>query len=223
MAQDEEAAGDAAAAWAGWLQPYAALELLDHLHRRDAIVAVFNRLRNGYIQSIARRYKNPRKSGEYSPVDPKFWTNAANGITVSPLWSTGDITIPYRQTTAAYGTQTVELELFGVRLDPAGVRELLPSRPAPTARRPEPTPARIRDPEKVDSALPEPRGPEVSRAHLRAWYEVYRQAYPGTQDTEEMAMKSATGMFPGKTVVRKRIRELRGAQKVGRKPRDKDA
>jgi len=53
---------------------------------------------------------------------------------------------------------------------------------------------------------------------LKAWYEVYKQAYGGTsKDTENMAEQSVAGMFPDKSVSRERIRELRGSQKRGRK------
>jgi len=65
----------------------------------------------------------------------------------------------------------------------------------------------------------ESRSP-VSDAALKAWYEAYKLAYSGNSDTEASAIKSASGCFPDKAVSRQKIRDLRGEQKRGRKPRD---
>jgi hypothetical protein len=58
---------------------------------------------------------------------------------------------------------------------------------------------------------------------LKAWFEVYQQAYADTAaDTEDMALKSAKGMFPDKHITRAKIRELRGQRPMGRPKRHKD-
>jgi hypothetical protein len=102
-----------------------------------------------------------------------------------------------------------------VRFDPDGVHDIIKNLTPPPALPPteEATPAT--EPEE-----PPEKGPPVSPELLKAWFEVYRRAYIGAADTEANAVASARGMFPGKSVSRERVRELRGAQKRGRKATD---
>jgi hypothetical protein len=93
-----------------------------------------------------------------------------------------------------------------VRFEPQGVHAIL--RGVSKATKPDATPA-------ADDE-PEPKGPPVSPEALKAWFDLYRRIYTGTADTEAMALKSAQGMFPGKSVSRDKIRALRGERPIGR-------
>jgi hypothetical protein len=118
------------------------------------------------------------------------------------FWATGDLVYTHR-----FGIyEEVTFRHFDVRFEPESVYAIINRTPGePVAPDPE-------DSEIIAKGVP------VSRTHLEAWYELYRQAYRGADDTEDTALKSAKGMFPGKAVSREKIRELRGPQKRGRKP-----
>jgi hypothetical protein len=77
----------------------------------------------------------------------------------------------------------------------------------------------LNDPVKSASTATAPRsdGPPVSKAALEEWWVVFSKHNPAA--TEPQAQASAEAMFPGKTVTRVKIRELRGEQKRGPKPR----
>jgi hypothetical protein len=126
------------------------------------------------------------------------------------FWTSGDLT--YR----ARDSSTYEMAFFrhfDVRFDPEAVRAIA----APAAKaKAETQAATARDVPAEEIQ----KGPPVSDAHLRAWFDVFRQAYTGAADTEANALASARGMFPGKSVSRDKVRELRGEQKRGRKAGD---
>jgi hypothetical protein len=122
----------------------------------------------------------------------------------SSFWTTGDLVYTYRRDIY----DEVTFRHFDVRFEPEGVNAIIGSAAPDIA----PTP------DLPEANEPTERGPPVSEAHLQAWYEVYRQVYQGAADTEDTAVRSARGMFPGKSVSRDKIRKLRGAQKRGRKP-----
>jgi hypothetical protein len=192
--------------FATWLTPNAALESLKHLGRRTALITIFERLKYEHIRSVARKFNFKQDSGEFLTLGGSIWRDGERGIAVSEFWETGDITIQVRERSATYGSQEYPLALFGVRLDPAGIQEL---RPAVTSA----------DSETATPA-PSTKGPPVAEPLLKAWFELYSRAYQGSADTEDVAVRSAQGMFPGKSVARQRVRHLRGAQKRGRKSRE---
>jgi hypothetical protein len=97
----------------------------------------------------------------------------------------------------------VQIGHFDVRFEPNAVRAII----GPVAKQAS----------AVADVEPAEKGPSVSDVHLKAWFEVYRQAYTGASDTEANAVASARGMFPGKSVSRDKVRDLRGEQKRGRK------
>lgn len=78
------------------------------------------------------------------------------------------------------------------------------------------TPGRVKQ-DEGHASVQESKGPRVSGAHLKAWYDLYRTVY-GDDTPEAHSVKSAQGMFSDKSVSRERVRELRGPQKRGRKP-----
>jgi hypothetical protein len=129
---------------------------------------------------------------------------------------------------------SVYLTFFRVRIERAGIDEIVanavrPEKPRRWIKPAPPTPLPITQPEPAhkqtitEDPEEEQRGPRVAEDQLRAWYELYKRAFPGAADTEPNAIKSAMGMFHNKSVPRSMIRELRGTQKPGRKPRDDTA
>jgi hypothetical protein len=169
----------------------------------DAREAIWSRLRNGLIESASiaatARIGNraPTPSREPEAIPPNFWQTKKERLG-SAFWNAGDV---------SFFVNDRLFECFGVRLNPEDIRSTLqPQEAAPGAPQEE-----LETPQK---------GQPVAEGHLRAWYDLYCQVYSGAQDTEANALKSAQGMFPGKSVSRESIRALRGAQKRGRKPTD---
>ena len=77
MMEDDKDAPKAAQVWATWLTPSEAIKLLSHLDERTARLAIFQRLKHGLIQAIARKYSSTMTTGEYGHTghDPGHsWT-----------------------------------------------------------------------------------------------------------------------------------------------------
>jgi hypothetical protein len=114
-------------------------------------------------------------------------------------------------------------QFFGIKLSPDDIHARLPP-PRPPLKsgwvKKTPEPEKPTRAPEVEAPEPEQKGPAVSQDHLKAWFGLYQKVYSGSADTEANAVASARGMFPGKSVSRDRIRELRGNQKRGRKPTD---
>jgi hypothetical protein len=208
MSDEDDAAAITAEEYATWLTPRDAIKSLNHLSTPEAIVAIFDRLKHGLVSAVALRQTIGTRTSDFVQINKVTWAHAEQGIARSRLWSSGDITIPLQVRSPPFGYREVPLGLFGVRFDPAEIRELHPDY----------VPAGV-----VGKEPPEPaRGPPVSDALLREWYALYQRAYPGASDTEPTAIKSAVGMFPGKYVARQKVRDLRGKRKPGRKPSESD-
>ncbi|HXQ42690.1 MAG TPA: hypothetical protein VN821_15575 [Candidatus Udaeobacter sp.] len=210
MAEDDDPTADE---FAKWLTPRDALHLLHHLSDSDAKLAIFNRLQHGLVQSAAKTAKFQNKTANIMRIANGTWRHAESGILVSSLWKTADITIDVPDQKSGYAHTYIPLALFGVRFDSSGLVELLP----PHDQRLTENKLPREEPEPADE---EPKGPPVSSAHLEQWYRLYEQAYQGADDTEANALVSARGMFPGKSVSRDRVRELRGSRRHGRKKHD---
>jgi hypothetical protein len=204
MADNGDEPAITAAEFETWLPPRAALVALKHLHGAT-ISTIYERLRFGHIKAIARRSNYKGKTREYFDIPHPVW-NQAKGIAASNLWVSGDITIYLADS---------PLALFGVRFDPAGIQELSP-RPEPKLEVAPEAPASVTAQASESDA---PQGPPVPQALLEGWHELYVRAYQGAADTEDIAVQSARGMFPGRFVARQRVRNLRGQQRRGRKSR----
>jgi hypothetical protein len=95
MAGGDEAA-NTAAIWQTWLTPSAAVKSLNHLNYREAVLAIFERLKYGHIKSMARRFNYKGKSVEFISVSSyDIWQHAEHGIAISGFWRTGDITVQF--------------------------------------------------------------------------------------------------------------------------------
>jgi hypothetical protein len=196
-----------------WLTPKEAAEYAAKcVGQRGAYNAILERLKAGMIEAVARQSSTVQWGGapyvEWGEKDiPKdLWTDfQADG---SDLWGAGD---------AKFNRTQMTFLFIGIRLNPNDVKSTLPTPVEPKRwikrKAPPPAPAPAKPP-----AEPEQKGPRVSDAHLAAWFDLYKQVYKGAEDTEDNALKSAQGMFLGKSVSRDRVRALRGSQKRGRKP-----
>ena len=190
-----------------WTRPRDALAALDAVYRKPASTRhlLLERLKSGKILAIAEsstwRGIRGDKTGVLA-VKRDQWDHFAAG---EEFWQSGDLHLylGYYQGNAS----SVEVWYHAIRFDPDGIQNLVD-----LAEEPRPAPAKPQQPE------PDQKGPRVPDTLLKAWYEVYQQAYQGAADTEDTAVVSARGMFPGKSVARERVRELRGEQKRGRKP-----
>lgn len=223
----DDRAGITPEEFATWLTPSEALSSLqDCLERTEASHAIWDRLKGGIIRAAAEKSSktvekgNPNLTDRPSlilPVDWQYFTRSKE----AQFWKVGDARFFFGRN-SRWGQQVTILR-YGIRLDPVAVGTLvaaMPSKPRPVA----PVAAGAensdpRDPAETEEAQAD-KGPPVSDEHLRAWHDLYRRAYSGSVDTEEMALSSARGMFPGKSVSRERVRALRGRQRRGRKSTD---
>lgn len=185
---------------ADWFTPRQAVQTLESVFGTDshsyvATHTLLERLRGGIIRAVAG-------TADLYPIPADDWTNVNLG---DFLWTTGDATFKIAEG-SGYNLSYKTVRHYSIRIDPNGVRDMLPDAPQHAIA----TSAQAAN-------EPEQKGPPVSDAHLKAWYEIYQQAYTGAADTEANAIASARGMFPGKSVSRDRVRELRGAQKRGPK------
>jgi hypothetical protein len=220
--------------FAAWMTPGDALarlsEILRSQHRTAA--ALVERLKGGMIKSAARSSSWEGRNGTQEEqrivlIPAHYWLELQSPNGAELIWQTGDVRFFLARRLAATHPNLVGVRYYGVRFDPVGVKAWLADLPAPvrhkwTRPKPEPEPS-VPSPVPATDEAGASKEPPVSEDLLRDWYVLYRKAYTGAQDTEDNALKSALGTFPGKSVTRKRIRNLRGTQKVGRKPRDPEA
>jgi hypothetical protein len=191
-----------------WIKPSKALARAK-AHFGDAYTAaeaLGERLKDGLLGAMAETivYEEPGKpetTTSFAPLAKVVWRHVTGGWHGQMFWRTGNLEVWLDR-----GED--RCSLHGILFDPEGLDKFLgaEARPAPPA---------------VPDSPPEPeqKGPRVPEPLLKEWFAVYSKAYAGTEDTEDRAVESARGMFPGKSVSRERVRILRGARKRGPKPK----
>jgi hypothetical protein len=219
--------GVTAAEIATWLTPGEALGLLSEgLTSTLAVNAIVERLKGGMIDSGAANssWEFGRRGRIQGPtgtvlIPSRYWSFLnADADTANRLWVFGDVRFYLGLDNGRY-SEVVSIRYFGIRFDPAGIQQLVQAPAATTTPRPDP----LSDAPNAQEPPALGKGPPVSDALLKEWYELYRRAYGGQpEDTLPNAWKSAQGMFPGKSVSRDRVRALAGGRKVGRKTRTED-
>lgn len=193
-----------------WLTPAEAVAKLASAFQTDdqvARVTLLHALRSKVAIALAEKssWDNGARQRALAEIPADEWDEIDS---YDLFWTTGHMAYETRDETYYGGTKYVPLHRFGVRLEPSRVKSLLPPEPLQDQSSPEV--------ERTESERP--KGPPVSDADLKAWYELYGRVYGGTkEDTEATAVKSAQGMFPTKSVSRDRVRDLRGEQKRGPK------
>jgi hypothetical protein len=201
-------------AFAHWMTPLQAVQLLDSVfdknsHSYISKHTLLERLRGKMVRAVARTSarNDMQKREEFADIDPGHWGHVSE---TDIFWNTGDLTYSIIDR-----YERVEHRQFDVRFEPEAVRAIV----APAAKTKSVSPGSTASDTPTEEIQ---KGPAVSDAHLKAWFEVYRQVYP--DGTEMHAWESARGMFLEKSVSRDRIRDLRGSQKRGPKgPRTSEA
>jgi hypothetical protein len=189
---------------ADWPTPRQAIEILRKVLTSDFLAkhAMLERLRGDMVQAIS--HESVLTGGRNSPratgvkIAPDVWERVQES---DPLWLSGDLTYTYRDDGSG---DRITARHYALRFEPQSIHAI--ARSADQA-------AKADEPSTDER---EPKGPPVANDLLKAWYEVYKRAYPGSADTEAAAIKSAQGMFPGKSVSRDKIRSLRGERPIGR-------
>jgi hypothetical protein len=212
---------------ATWLTPIESVRILSkYLGVEAATSMILSRLKGGVITSAAETsaYMLPGKTpvnDKIVNIPSRYWSNLA-GASNKHFWQIGDVRFFLGREFGRPEQSTIHY--YGVRFDPHDIQSAIPqgdqiyAASAKTAEASAPATGNQVDPIESNHETPTERGPRVSDADLAAWYGLYKSVYEGAADTEDMAILSAQGMFPGKSVSRDRVRKLRGPQKRGRPP-----
>src|ERR1700733_2153234 len=219
-------AESAAAPEPTWLQAADALGRVQRAigTRNISVETIIGRLKAGLGQaSFAHAawentggFRAPRF--EHNLIPRHMWKHYQDEVASRYVWETGDLRLALgRFFEATSAPSSTVVTFFGVKIERQVIDEIIANAP-PRKRsvwiKPPATPPAI--PRAPEPDVPQ-KGPSVASDHLKAWFDLYQRVYIGAEDTEEIALTSARGMFPGKSVSRDRVRELRGAQKRGRK------
>ncbi len=197
---------------ADWLTPGQAVKLLDAVFQKSYLSkqALLGRLVGGLAEAASGQTVKSESAGRssrdlFQKIPAEDWRRIQ---TTDTCWITGDLIFRRR---SAFGTGDETISHYAVRFEPQGVRSMIgdTGKPAkePPAEAPSPGP-------------PEQRKPPVSPAHLQAWFEFYQRI--GGDMREERALESARLNFPGRSVTRKRVRDLLGPRPIGRPRMSRD-
>jgi hypothetical protein len=214
--------------FATWYSPRVALSKFAGIIGDEASAAkvIIERLHGGMLKAAAKSSSSElvgrvSKLSSIVLVLAEEWGGLSRAHSEVEFWKAGEA----RFTSMVNVTHQLVINTvryFGVRLDRVGIDEWLADLPAvpiqDTPSEPDTLPP---EEARQPAGIPRSKGPRVANEHLRLWFELYRQVFRGSEDTEPNAIKSAEGMFHAMSVSRDRIRELRGKQKAGRKRVDK--
>ena len=196
---------------ADWLTPRQAVRILDTVFQKSYLSkqALLGRLVGGLAEAVAEQTakadSTARSSrGPFRKIPAEDWRRIQ---TTDTCWITGDLVFR-RRSPSGMGDETVSH--YAVRFEPQGVRSII----GDTGKLARESPAEPPSAEPVPPEPSEPRGPPVSPAHLQAWFEFYQKI--GGEMREERALQSARLNFAGRSVTRKRIRDLLGPRPIGR-------
>jgi hypothetical protein len=151
------------------------------------------------------------QTAAYGPflIPTAHWRDA-NGILVSDLWRTGQITI---WSWWAAGSKKVQYDYFNVRFEPRSLLRMLQEAgiesavlqsgapPKPEARTP-----------KLPKSASSP--PTISRPALEKWFAAYAADNPNWK--KGATEKAAASHFPGHHVPRQMVRDVIGPRERGR-------
>jgi hypothetical protein len=220
-------AESAAAPEPTWLQAGDALGRVQRAlgDRTISVETIVGRLRVGLARStfVHAAWENtggfPAPRFEYNVIPSNMWKYYRDDTASRYVWATGDLRLAlghfFQPMSAPSNTVAT---FFGVKIERQAIDEIIAN--APPRKRSvwiKPTAPQPITPPEPEPDVPQ-KGPAVAPDHLKAWFDLYRRAYAAAADTEETALSSARGMFPGKSVSRERVRALRGEQRRGRKP-----
>jgi len=186
--------------------------LAERVGRGNAVTMLFNRLEGGLIVPLARDILVQKSHRQEPPrfveaVPTKAWKILGERASRSDVWVTGDLVVIELSARLYDGGDTYKY--LGIRIHPLDLADLLP---APAAS----LPATTTIPDEAREKMP-----RVSSAMLDGWADLFRRAYKPEQITEDLAIRSANGMFPDKFVPRQEVRNRLPARKRGRPEKPK--
>jgi hypothetical protein len=200
---------------ADWLTPGQAVKILDAVFQKSYLSkqALLGRLVGGVAEAVAEQTVKHDGAehvsrGLFQIIPAENWRRIQ---TTDTCWTTGDL-IFRRRSSSGIGEETVSH--YTVRFEPQGVRLMIRNTGKNTDTSAPHPPSELPSPESSEPRSSEPKGPPVSAAHLRAWFEFYQKI--GGEMREERALESARLNFSGQSVTRKRIRDLLGPRPIGR-------
>jgi hypothetical protein len=221
--------------FASWLTPPAALSLFPSGSSQVIKQKIFWRLQAGKIRCAAETATqiHGKMVENLFILDGDIWKKLPNEFTVSSFWSSGDFEYDFGDY-----TRPRKFRFMGVRFNRTDIGSLLPTAQTATEAVPDslttenntllerygyqakPTGYNLSEQITSEPSEKTQIGKPLSESLLRAWCELYRQAYPAKERSENLAMASVAGMFPGKKVTRVRLRAiLEELDAVGRKGR----
>jgi len=181
------------------------------------------------------RDKGPVKQG-LAMIPAMQWRKMPHGTAYNDFWKTGDVRF-FHGTLTGY-PPGVAFRFYDVRFEPFGIEALLPlPKPSPPAGTVLSANVEIVAKEATDSITPLalelangseaplvkiPKSVEtkpISPVHLNAWWTFYKAVTLPSIDTEAYAIAHFRRCFPENNLPRQKIRDLRGAQKSGPKPK----
>jgi hypothetical protein len=182
----------------GWIRCPDAIKNSKAEYRNDAAQDLWLRMKTGLVRSAARAVSIDQHPAivEYFIILKGHWSSYKGDIYKSSFWRTGNIDIDlfYPELAAKFTNHFID-----VRFHPADIAKI------PGASR-SAQPSQIRADKDISSTVADSK--PLSDSLLRAWCDLYEQAYPANERSEPLAAKSVAGMFPGKSVTRIRLRAV---------------
>jgi hypothetical protein len=109
-----------------WLTAPQAISALSHLKMEDAARQIWKRVEHDIMKAVAARIVFPNGGQAERAIVPSKWWRLDAPLVKLGFWDTGDIELA--ESSGSYGLPDKPVAaLFGVRFDPAGIAELVPS------------------------------------------------------------------------------------------------
>jgi hypothetical protein len=178
-----------------WLTPREALSLASQVFANDAQKAIWGRLNGGVIRAAASNSSRatppnaePALTSTPTIIPARYWGHYSSS-TSPDFWQTGDARFFFGTRRPRVEFSTV-IRCFGIRLDPASIRALLP---AMVAKPQNPLPASSPLPNAATNvARPVNKGGRPRKEWWDdLWVEICRQIYTGDLQFVEQVSKQA--------------------------------
>ena len=192
-----------------WMPVKEAVSLVAEEHEQGtAIRAIAKRLATGQIEARAERLFVDRRriDQQFPPIRLDVWEAllGEDYLTLQEFWKTGDLEID------VYGTggrSSATFDIYTVRFESSGIRKIV-EKPAPITTAAEAYAAQVAPPKLpvLDVNLQDEPGDRrpVTSAALKIWAEAFAKIHKGNDVLQPLAVRSAQGMFPDKSVSRDR-------------------
>ncbi len=217
----------------GWFEPG---ELLDALpadwSRQTKISNVANLLQDGLVRAVAEEIVSNGETAQLCALPHSIWRGWASMVD-DAFWDSGLREVfgdhkhyrglPFRayRVRLERGAAETRLPLDGSPLSgQARAMAGANSEPSKKLRHDAAlTPLTTLGGELIDLDKPLATNPPLSEAHLQAWWAFYQAVRPSSEQTSNDMAEHIARCFPEHSVSRSRLRDLRGPQKRGPKPK----